>query len=103
MKAEERTPVQKEIDKFREWLRAQPDAPRRSAEIVPWPKPLSEMEQARRQAVIDATWERVQFEKKELERAAARRCHRGPGEDPPYPKTEVSGGYDPFSDEWMNR
>jgi hypothetical protein len=53
---------------------------RREAEVVAWPKPLSEMELARRQAIIDQTWERVLEERREAEEEMKRCCHRGPGD-----------------------
>lgn len=54
------------------------------AEVLQWPKPLSQVELARRQAIIDATWERVIAERQALEAEWARTCHRGPG-DPDWP------------------
>jgi hypothetical protein len=69
---------------------------------------LSEAELLRRQAVIDAVWERTLREKAELEKEGARSCHRGAG-DPDYAaprersRKRVAGEYNPFSDEWMNR
>ena len=83
--AKPKSDLDKKIDAFLEELWAQPDypTPKKEAEIVPWPKPLSEMELVRRQRIIDETWERVLAEKAELEAEAARSCHRGPG-DPDY-------------------
>lgn len=58
-------------------------APKPEAQVLPWPKPLSEMELCRRQQIIDATWEGVRTRKRELEEEVARSCHVGPG-DPDY-------------------
>jgi hypothetical protein len=52
--------------------------PKPKAEIVQWPKPLSEMELVRRQQVVDACWERTLDAQRELEAEVAKRCHRGP-------------------------
>ena len=41
--------------------------PKPEAAIVQWPKPLSEMELARRQQVVDACWERTLDAQRELE------------------------------------
>jgi hypothetical protein len=57
--------------------------PKPEAQVLPWPKRLSEMELCRRQQIIDATWEGVQARKRELEEETARSCHVGPG-DPDY-------------------
>jgi hypothetical protein len=89
--AKPKTETDREIEAFLEELWAQPDYPTpkpkppkpKEAEIVPWPKPLSEMELARRQRIIDACWERTLAERAELEAEAAQTCHRGPG-DPDY-------------------
>jgi hypothetical protein len=57
------------------------DAARRpKAEVLEWPKPFSEIELTRRQAIIDATWERVLAEQHQMEAEVARGCHRGPGD-----------------------
>ena len=45
--------------------------PKPAARILPWPKPLGEMELCRRQAVIDATWERVIAARQALEAEVA--------------------------------
>jgi hypothetical protein len=84
--AKPKTEIDRKIEAFLEELWAQPDYPtpkRKEAEVVPWPKPLSEMELCRRQRIIDACWERTLAEKAELEAEAAWTCHRGPG-DPDY-------------------
>ena len=62
---------------------ANPKPKRPEAEVLLWPKPLSEMELIRRQQIIDQTWERVLEERREAEEAMKRCCHRGPG-DPDY-------------------
>lgn len=54
--------------------------PKPPAQIVYWPKPLSQLELSRRQAIIDATWERVLEERRALEEVASRTCHIGPGD-----------------------
>jgi hypothetical protein len=64
--------------------------PKPEAEIVQWPKPLSEMELARRQQVVDACWERTLDAQRELETEVAKRCHRGPSD----PDWEIAA-YDP--------
>jgi len=51
-----------------------------SAEVLPWPKPLSEMELCRRQAIIDSYWQRTLDERAAQAREAARTCNRGPGD-----------------------
>jgi hypothetical protein len=48
------------------------------ATVLEFPRKLSEQELIRRQQIIDQTWERVLEERCELERLAARSCHRGP-------------------------
>jgi hypothetical protein len=50
---------------------------RRKAQIVEWPKPLSDVELSRRQAIIDQTWERVLDEWRQLNEAeeAERKLH----------------------------
>jgi len=69
-----------------------PDPPLKpKAEIVQWPKPLSEMELARRQQVVDACWERTLDAQRELEIEVAKRCHRGPSD----PDWEIAA-YDPI-------
>jgi hypothetical protein len=45
--------------------------PKPKAEIVQWPKPLSEMELVRRQQVLDACWERTLDAQRELEAEVA--------------------------------
>jgi hypothetical protein len=60
-----------------------PRAKPKAAMIFQFPPKLSEQELCRRQAVIDACWERTQAERRELEAEAARSCHLGPG-DPDY-------------------
>ena len=44
---------------------ANPKPKRPEAEVLLWPKPLSEMEMVRRQQIIDQTWERVLAERRE--------------------------------------
>jgi hypothetical protein len=65
--------------------------PKPKAEVVEWPKPLSEMELTRRQQVVDACWERTLDAQRELEAEVAKRCHRGPGD----PDWEIAA-YDPI-------
>lgn len=68
---------------FLAWLEQQPEVPtpkRKSAQVLEWPKPLSEMELCRRQAVIDATLERLLAERDATKAEAARHCHVGPGD-----------------------
>ena len=48
------------------------------ATVLEFPPKLSEQELIRRQRIIDQAWERVLEERRELERLAARNCHRGP-------------------------
>jgi hypothetical protein len=54
---------------------------RPKAEVVDFPNRLSEQELWRRQQAIDAAWERTLEARREIERAAGRGFHRGPGED----------------------
>ena len=58
-------------------LRLAEPPPRSKAEIIPWPKTLSDIELVRRQAIIDATWERVVAERERMEADACRTCHVG--------------------------
>jgi hypothetical protein len=58
--------------------------PRKPAEVVEFPDRLSQAELWRRQAALDAAWQRTLEARRELERDAAMECHRGPG-DPDYP------------------
>lgn len=51
---------------------------RATAEVVQWPKPLSDMELGRRRVIIEACWERTKAARQELE--AIRTFHRGPGD-----------------------
>jgi hypothetical protein len=53
-------------------------AKRPKAEVLEFPPKLSEQELLRRQLIIDQAWERVLEQRRELERQAARSCHRGP-------------------------
>lgn len=48
------------------------------ATVLEFPPKLSDQELIRRQRIIDQAWERVLEERRELERVAARSCHRGP-------------------------
>jgi len=57
--------------------------PKLEAEVLPFPPILSEQELYRRQAILDAAWERNTAAQRELEAEAARSCHSGPG-DPDY-------------------
>jgi hypothetical protein len=50
----------------------------KEAKVYEFPDKLSEQELMRRQRVVDATWERVLAEKRELELEAERSCHRSP-------------------------
>ncbi len=54
-----------------------PPKPKVEAVVLPWPKPMSP---EARQAIIDATWERVQAERRAAERDAERCFHRSPGD-----------------------
>jgi hypothetical protein len=65
--------------------------PKPKAEVVQWPKPLSDMELARRQQVVDACWERTRDAQRELEAEVAKRCPRGPTD----PDWEIAA-YDPI-------
>jgi hypothetical protein len=59
-------------------VRAALNRPKRpKAQIVEWPKPLSQVELSRRQAIIDETWRRVIAERRSLNEAeeAERRLH----------------------------
>jgi hypothetical protein len=51
------------------------------ADVVMFPPKLTEQELTRRQAVIDAVWERACAERERLEAEARRTCHVGP-DDP---------------------
>jgi hypothetical protein len=42
---------------------------RRKAQIVEWPKPLSQVELCRRQAIIDQTWQLMISERRQLNEA----------------------------------
>jgi hypothetical protein len=53
---------------------------RSTAQVLQFPPRLSEQELGRRQAIIDATWMKVQEQRQELELQRARTCHRGPGD-----------------------
>jgi hypothetical protein len=54
--------------------------PKLEADVLPFPPILNEQELNRRQAIIDAAWERNIAAQRELEAEAARSCHRGPGD-----------------------
>jgi hypothetical protein len=73
------------IRQFLEDLDKVPDGPtarakREPAEVLPFPPKLSDQELWRRQQVLDATWERVLAERRELEAEAERSFHVGPGD-----------------------
>lgn len=55
-----------------------PPKPKLEATVLEFPLKLSEQELIRRQRIIDQAWERGLEERRELERPAARSCHRGP-------------------------
>jgi hypothetical protein len=55
-----------------------PPKPKLEATVLEFPPRLSEQELIRRQQIIDQAWERVLEKRRELERLAARSCHRGP-------------------------
>jgi hypothetical protein len=57
-----------------------PPKPRLEGKVLSFPDVLSDQELCRRQAVIDAAWERNLEAKRELEAEAARSFHRGPGD-----------------------
>ena len=52
--------------------------PKLEAQVLPFPSKLSDQELARRQAILDAYWERHIAAQRELDAEAARSCHRGP-------------------------
>jgi arginyl-tRNA--protein-N-Asp/Glu arginylyltransferase len=61
------TPTYEEIEAK---VRAALERPKkRKAQIVEWPKPLSEMELCRRQRVIDQAWEMTISERRSLNEA----------------------------------
>ena len=74
--------LDQEVQEFADWMDQQiaEEAEKRKpkAKVYEFPDKLSEQELIRRQRVIDATWERVLAERQELEKEAARSCHRGP-------------------------
>jgi hypothetical protein len=74
-----------DLEKIDTGPKAKPLPRKPEAEIVPWPKPLSEIELERRQRIIDACWERVQAQRRALEEARGSH-HVGPG-DPDYKLT----------------
>ena len=55
-----------------------PPKPKLDAKVLEFPPKLSEQELVRRQQIIDQSWERVLEERRRVEEAAARSCHRGP-------------------------
>ena len=55
-----------------------PPSPKVEATVLEFPPKLSEQELIRRQRIIDQAWERVLEERRRVEEAAARSCHRGP-------------------------
>jgi hypothetical protein len=59
--------------------------PRPPAEVVEFPPVLSREELWRRQAALDAAWQRTLDARAELDRDRAATCHVGPG-DPDYGK-----------------
>jgi hypothetical protein len=78
-----------EIAAMRASLQARIDEGRRralgrpAAQIVEFPPVLSAAELWRRQAALDAAWERTLEARRELERQWNGTCHKGPG-DPDY-------------------
>ncbi len=50
------------------------------AKVFQFPPLVDEQELCRRQRIIDQHYERVLAEKRELEKEAARSCHRGSGD-----------------------
>ena len=65
--------------------------PKLEAEVLPFPPILSEQELARRQQLVDQSWERTLDAKRELEAEARERCHRGPSD----PDWEIAS-FDPI-------
>ena len=63
--------------------------PKLEAEVLSFPPKLSEQELCRRQAILDAEWERHIAAQRDLQAEAAEACHRGPS-DPDWPP------YDPI-------
>jgi len=57
-----------------------PPKPKLEATVLEFPPKLSEQELVRRQQIIDQAWERVLEERRRVEEAAARSCHRGPSD-----------------------
>jgi hypothetical protein len=55
-----------------------PPKPKLEATVLEFPRKLSEQQLIRRQQIIDQAWERVLEERRRLQEAAARSCHRGP-------------------------
>jgi hypothetical protein len=82
---EEQLAFRREIHEMRlAWEREQglkAKAKRPAAEVLQFPDRLSEQELMRRQAVIDAVWQRTLDARQELQRAYGRGFHRGYGED----------------------
>jgi hypothetical protein len=54
--------------------------PRKPAEVVEFPPKLDQAELWRRQAALDAAWERTLDARAELEAERAASCHRGSGD-----------------------
>jgi hypothetical protein len=67
--------------------------PKLEADVLPFPPILSEQELARRQRLVDQSWERTLAAQRDLEAEARERCHRGPG-DPDWESLRLilSGG-----------
>ena len=65
--------------------------PKPEADVLPFPPIINEQELARRQAVVDACWERTLDAQRELEAEARERCHRGPSD----PDWEIAA-FDPI-------
>jgi hypothetical protein len=68
------------VDEFLRSLDEIGRPPRQPAEVVEFPPVLSQAELWRRQAALDAAWERTLEARRELEAEQARTSHRGVGE-----------------------
>jgi hypothetical protein len=55
-----------------------PPKPKLETTVLEFPPKLTEQELIRRQQIIDQAWERVLEERRRLQEAGARSCHRGP-------------------------
>jgi hypothetical protein len=82
----ERAVTKAELAAMRASLQARIDEHRRReqgrkpVEIVEFPPKLDALELWRRQAALDAAWERTLEARRELERQWASTCHRGPSD-----------------------